>query len=48
VFNQHPSPRNRLIFGFLLGCEFLITWFLVWLRDDHTGERKPNKAEILQ
>jgi hypothetical protein len=48
VLNQHSSPRNRTIFGFLLVREFLTAWFLVWLRDDHTGERKTNKTKILQ
>jgi hypothetical protein len=48
VLNQHPPPRNRTVFGFLLVGEFLASRFLVWLRDLHTRERKTNKTEILQ
>ena len=48
VFNPHSPMGNRRIFGFLIGSEFFLAWFLVWLGDRDGIEHKSLETQILK
>lgn len=48
MFNPHPPPRQRLVLGFLFGCQRAATGLLGRLEHRDAVEREGEKAQILE